>query len=155
MNATAAWSTHAAPLAGVVGAVVLTLGVFSLVTAAVTLALGGAAWNLPAYACLVLAACLVALRLYRDCRQAVQTLNWDPAQREFRLAGTTDRLTLLRVGSGPAWVTLVFHAHSAPGRLVRLVLWKSVIPAPSWSELALCIEAVQVRGECHQNKENP
>ena len=135
MNATAAWSTQAAPLAGVAGAVVLTLGVFSLVTAAVTLALGGAAWNFPAYACLVLAGGLVALRLHRSRRQVTPTLTWDSAQREFRLAGTPDRLTLLRVGRGPAWVSLVFQPHSAPQRPVRLVLWKSVIPAPSWSEL--------------------
>jgi len=151
----ATWSTRATPLAAVAGAVVLTLGAFSIVFAALTLALGGAKWNIPAYACLALTACLVVLRLGREHRRNTFCLSWCPEDAGFRVAGLPGRLDVLRVWQGPGWVTLGLRHQAAAKREWRLVVWKSTIPAPLWSELALRIEAGPLRGKRHQNKENP
>lgn len=155
MSDTATWSTQATPLAAVAGAVVLTLGAFSLVFAALTLALGAAPWNLPAYACLVLTACLVVLRLRREHRLQACFLSWRPDGAGFRIAGMAGPLELQRVWQGPGWVTLGLRHQGPSDRVLRLVVWKSNIPAPLWSELALRIQAGPFRGNSHQNKENP
>src|SRR5690606_20964294 len=75
----AAWSTRAAPWAVVVGAVLLVPGLLSIVYAVLVLAHGGAAWGMPAYACMVCAVALACLRLWRDLRSQSITLSWDPA----------------------------------------------------------------------------
>lgn len=155
MNTSAAWSTQATPLSSVAGAVMFTLGTFSIVIAALTLASGGAAWNLPAYACLALAACLVLVRLYRERHRSALLLSWNPAEGGFCVAGLSGNPVLTRVWSGPGWVTLGLSHQAPSNRAVRLVVWKSAIPAPLWSELALRIEAAQLHGNGHQNKENP
>ena len=154
MSAAATWSTKATPMASVAGAAVLTLGIFCIVHAAVTLALGGAAWNAPAYACLLLAACLVARRLHREHRRGACTLYWDAAEGALRITAVAGRLELTHAWHGVGWVTLELRPQVPSGRAVRLVVWKSAIPAPLWSELALRIQAGPA-GSSHQNKENP
>ena len=153
MSATAAWSTKATPLAGVAEAVVFTLGVFCIVHAAITLALGGAAWNLPAYACLLLTALLAVVRLMR--RRTAHALRWDAIGGSFRIADVPGGLVLTRVWYGAGWVTLGLRPAEAPGRMLHLVIWKSTIPAPLWNELVLRTQAHPLREASHQNKENP
>lgn len=134
---------------------VLTLGAFSMVFTALTLAFGGAPWNLPAYACLVLTAAGVAVRLRREHHRKSYNLSRCSGGAGFFVQGVAERLELAHVWQGPGWVTLGLR-HAAPSnRVLRLVIWKSAIPAPLWSELALRIEAGPLRENSHQNKENP
>ncbi|MFT0850695.1 hypothetical protein VRY85_07920 [Achromobacter sp. F4_2707] len=155
MSETATWSTQATPLASVAGAVVLTLGAFSIVFAALTLALGGAPWSFSAYACLALTAVWVALRLHRAYHHKAYNLSRCPGGTGFFVQGVAERLELAYVWQGPGWVTLGLRYQAPPHRVLRLVIWKSAIPAPLWSELALCIEAGPLQENSHQNKENP
>lgn len=154
MNASTAWSTQAAPLAGIAGAAVFSLGVVCIVHAAVTLALGGAAWNLPAYACMALAALLAVVHSVRAHHRHSGTLYRD-ADGGYRLSGHAGVLALVRVWLGPAWVTLRLKPQALHDRPVHVVLWKSAIPSPLWSELVLQVQAGPPRRNRHQNKENP
>jgi len=151
----AAWSARATPIACVAGAAVFSLGVISLVHAAVTLALQGAAWNFSAWSCLVLAALLVAVRLRRERGRAVRTLYWNPGSGGFRVDGIAGDLALTRVWYGAGWVTLGLRSHAPKARALQLVIWKSAMPAPLWNELALHLLAGAFRGNSHQNKESP
>jgi hypothetical protein len=156
VSATATWSTKAAPAGVVGGSVALVLGMLSIVHAAVTLALGGAAWNFPALACMALAAVLAALRVRRLLRNTACTLQWDPS-RGFHVSGVATDLRLERVWRGPAWLTLGLRTADADGgAIIRHVIWKSAMPAPLWSELALRIQSEAAREDPHppQNKDN-
>lgn len=154
MSSVSAWSTRATPLAGIAGPAVFTLGLFCLVHAAVTLALGGAAWHLPAYACMALAALLAAVRLVRARRRFAGMLRQD-ADGRFRLSQKPGVWTLTRVWRAPAWVTLRLQPETAGGRAIHVVVWKSAVPPPLWTELALRIQTRAPRRDSHQNKENP
>src|SRR5690606_5972969 len=151
----ATWSTKATPLAVVAEAVVLTLGVFSLVLTAERLALGEASWHPAATVILLLAACLVALRLYRRRLASPSSVSWCPRSRGFCVAGIPGVMALVHVWRGPGWVTLGLRHEATPGRVLQMVVWKSAIPAPLWSELVLRLETGLQRGSSHQNKENP
>jgi len=143
------------PLAGVAGPVVLVLGVLCIAHAAITLALAGAAWNLPAHACLGLAAALAVSRLLRERRRMVHTLRWDNGRACFRIHPNAPELALTHMWQGPGWVTLKLRPRLASGPVLHLAVWKSAIPAPLWSRLALCAQAGALWEAGHQNKENP
>lgn len=155
MSAAAAWSTQATPLAGVAGAAVLTLGAACIVYTAITLALGGAAWSLAAWFCLFGTGLLVALRLARERRRVVHLLHWDPGSGCFRSSQHPGELVLTHIWRGPAWVTLRLHSQAPHQGPMHLVIWKSAVPPPLWSELALRIQAQPCCRGGHQNKENP
>lgn len=152
---TATWSTNATPLVRVGGAVVHILGLSCIVHAAVTLALGGAAWNLPAHACMGLAGLLAMLHLHRLSRHPTHPLHWDAAAGGFRVAGRSGPMALVHAWHGAGWMTLRLRPHDSMGPAIHMVVWKSATPAPLWSELALRIEAGPGGEGRHQNKENP
>lgn len=162
MSAAATWSTEMAPRARAVGVVLYAIGVVSVVHAAVTLALGGAAWNVPAHACMGLAGLLVIFRLHRSLRYRAGALRWDAGAGVFRLSGYSAPMQLVHAWQGAGWTTLKLrpHASADPGRHavnrdVHVVIWKSAVTPSSWSELALRIAAAPSGEERHQNKENP
>lgn len=155
MSAAATWSTKATPLVRVVGCVVFTLGVLCIVHAAVTLALGGGAWTLPAYTCLALAGLLVCLRILREWRYPTHILHWDTEVDAFRVHAIPGIMDLMHAWHGPAWVTLSLRRRAQDARPVRLVIWKSTVPSPYWSELVLRTQVGGSREQGHQNKENP
>lgn len=155
MSATAAWFAKATPIASVAGAVVLALGIVSIVHAAITLALQGAAWNFFAYACLSLAGVLALSRLRAVLRRTGTLVFWDTGAGAFRVAGVREPLTLHRAWRGAAWVTLELRPQAPRGRTQQLVIWKSAMPAPLWNELVLRVQAARSVGNSHQNKERP
>lgn len=157
MSATATWSTKAAPMAAAVGSVVLILGLLCIVHAALTVALGGRAWNASAYLCMIFALVLAGLRVRRGRTRAVRRLSWDAAGACFRLSSFHGELVLSRVWYGLGWVTLGLRARTptGEGKLRHVVIWKSAIPAPLWNELALRIHAAPERAKRQENKENP
>ena len=142
-------------MARVVAALVLTLGLFSLVAAALLLALDGDLSHPIAWACMALTTLLVALRLRREYRHTPFLLSWCPHSAGFHIPGVSGTLELVRVWQGPGWVTLGLRPQAAPRRIMSLVVWKSAIPAPLWNELALRLEAGSQRANSAQNKENP
>lgn len=142
-------------MAGVARAALLTLGTLCIVHAAVTLALRGASWNLSAYSCLLLAVLLLVFRLVREGGCGARTLYWDRAATGFRMDALPGIMELTHVWRGPAWVTLRLQPRAEPGPFVHVVVWKSAVPAPLWSELALYTQASAFRGNGHQNKEAP
>lgn len=162
MSAAATWSTEIAPHARAVGAVLYAIGVFSTVHAAVTLCLGGAAWNIPAHACMGLAGLLAILRLHRLFRRRPGVLHWDTGAGAFRLSGHPGPMKLVHAWQGAGWTTLKLRPHDPanPGmhvvkRDVHVVIWKSAATASSWTELALRIAGAPDGEGRHQNKENP
>lgn len=155
MSAAATWSTEATPLARVAGAVVHILGLLCIVHAAVTLALGGAAWNLPATFCLGLGALLGLLQALRRARRAPHTLVWDAVRGCFVMSGRPQGMALIHAWHGSGWMTLRLRPLDAGGPAYHAIIWKSAVPAPLWSELALRVEAGRSGGTRHQNKENP
>lgn len=155
MSAAATWPTKATPLAGVAGPAVHSLGVLCVVHAAITLALWGAAWGFCAYACMGLAALLCALRLRHIGRDPHSVLLFDPSDGLFRIRGSATPLTLTHAWHGPGWMTLRLRPRDIVVPAIHLVIWKSAVPAPFWSELALRAEAGLSRAIRHQNKENP
>lgn len=155
MSVAATWSSKATPLAVVLGAAMLALGVSSVVHAALMLAHGGRAWGAAAYACVVLAGMLPCIRLRRDLRQGGLTLMWDSHHGAFRNPGLADPYQLKKVWRGPGWVTLGVTCNESCGRVLYLVVWKSSVSSPLWSELPLRLEAAAGRRDRQQNKENP
>lgn len=153
MNGQVTWSTRASPGASVAEALVLTLGVFSIVVAAIRLILGND-WHPVATAILLLAALLVWLRLRRSRLRPPIFLSWCPTNCNFRVAGRSDGLHLVHVWQGPGWVTLGLRPDEDPRRVMHMVVWKSAVPAPLWSELILLVETSLQRRNSHQNKEN-
>ncbi|HLT99227.1 MAG TPA: hypothetical protein VKZ70_05765 [Burkholderiaceae bacterium] len=154
MSGQATWSTRSTPGARIAEVLLLTLGVFSIVVAAIRLTLGPE-WHPAATAILSLAALFVGLRLHRSRLSSPLSLSWCPAACNFRVAGRSDGLHLVRVWQGPGWVTLGLRPDAEPQRVLYLVVWKSAVPAPLWSELILLIETSLQRRISHQNKENP
>lgn len=151
----ATWSTEATPLARIAGAVVFTLGAFSVVSAALLLA-GGRYLAYPAaLACLFLTAVFAVLYVRRIHRRLPVFLSWCARSESFFVAGMSVPLELLRVWHGPGWVTLGLRHPATPHKVIRLVVWKSAVPAPLWSELALCLEVGARRRNGYENKENP
>jgi hypothetical protein len=59
------------------------------------------------------------------------------------------------VWQGAAWACLALRPRNAAGPVIRVVVWKSVVSPPSWSELSLRIQASLLLESRHQNKENP
>jgi len=133
----------------VVGAVLLVPGLLSIVYAVLVLAHGGAAWGMPAYACMVCAVALACLRLWRDLRSQSITLSWDPAHGAFHSLELARPYELKRVWRAWGWVTLAVASPCAPGRILYLVVWKSSVSPPLWSELALRLEAGASRLDRH------
>lgn len=154
MSVHSTWSTQATPLVALAGAVVLALGCYSIVYAALLFLLGDSPWGLPAYACLALTACLIVLRLCREQVRHRKVLAWSSRNGGFHVVGMSHLLDLERVWQGPGWVTLGLRAQAPSNRVFHLVVWKNTVPAPLWSELVLRIEAGRRCGESHQNKEN-
>lgn len=143
------------PLIRVAAAVVLTLGVCSLLWAALVLASGGNV-SLPLAALPVaLTFFFLAFRLRREWRESPSLLSWSCDPAGFHVAGVQGVAELVHVWRGPAWVTLALRYQAKPHRLERFVIWKSAVPAPLWSELALRLESGSLRGNRKQNKENP
>ena len=140
MSEKATWSTEATSLARVAELVVLTLGSFSLVSAALLLTLGREFSRPAALFCLALTAVFVVLRIRRMRRRHPFLLSWCSHTKGFLLAGMPGTLQLLRVWQGLGWVTLGLRHPAAPHKVLRLVVWKSAVPAPLWSELVLRIE---------------
>jgi len=149
------WSATTPPLAGVAGSVVLALGALCIIHAALTLVLAGAAWGLSAYACMGLAVLLAALRAFKHWRRKAYILHWDAGRACFRMHPDFPELALTHVWRGPGWVTLRLQPSLSTGPALHLVVWKSSIPAPLWSHLALCVHAGALGKNGHQNKENP
>lgn len=133
---------------------VFTLGCFSIVYAALVFLQGSSPWSWLAYACLLLTASLILLRLRREHRRQREVLAWNSRSGRFSIVGLDHRLDLARVWQGPGWVTLGLRAQAPSNRVLYLVVWKATVPAPLWSELVLRIEAGRRWGGSHQNKEN-
>ncbi len=146
MSVTAAWFAKASPLASVAGAAVLALGTLSFIHAALTVALQGAAWNLTAYSCLILAGVLVVRRVRDDSRRQNHILFWDSEIGCFRVAGIRGSFMPDRFWQGPAWVTLGLRSTESDDRTLQLVIWKSATSAPLWNELVLRLQAARSGG---------
>jgi hypothetical protein len=89
---------------------------------------------------MALAAALPCLRFRRELRQQSIILTWDTAQGGFRNIQRTRPYELKEYWRGWKWVTLGVECPDS-GRLLYLVVWKSSISPPLWSELALRLEA--------------
>lgn len=155
VSVAATWSTQATPITVVAGGAMLVTGVLCLTHAALTLAHGGAPWGFPAYACLFLVACWLVLRLARQWRRPAVQLYWDASVGAFGVSGTATPLELTQVWRGPAWLTLALCPPGGSRRPLYLVVWKSSVSPPLWSELLLRIQTGGGGRKGHQNKENP
>lgn len=134
---------------------VLALGVTCIVHTALTLALAGAAWGPSAYTCMGLAVLLALLRAFKAGRRKAYVLHWDAGRAYFCIPPDFPELLLTHVWRGPGWVTLRLRPSVSAGPTLHLVVWKSSIPAPLWSQLALCVHAGALGKNGRQNKENP
>src|SRR5690606_40546294 len=97
---------------------------------------------------------------FRFCGSAIRTLYpyatlFRSEVDAFRVHAIPGIMDLMHAWHGPAWVTLSLRRRAQDARTVRLVIWKSTVPSPYWSELVL---RTQVRSEEHtselQSREN-